>query len=256
MMRSLRTTGRGCVIGNSLALLASLSIGLCLTAGAGQHRSAVRDRVEQPEKVMEVTGVKPGMIIGEVGAGRGYFTFWLSRGVEKTGKVYANDIDDSALAAIRRTCDDENIGNIETVLGTVDDPLFPRASLDMVFMVNSFHDLERPVELLANLLPSLKPGASVVIMDRDPAKFADRSHHFMTRAEVEETVARSVFELVRVETFLRDHNLYILKKRGQTAPVASGRRLLLPPEKLARIRVDPGYGSDRGQGHFVRREVR
>ena len=178
-----------------------------------QYRSAARDRIEQPERVIEVTGVKPGMIIGEVGAGHGYFTFWLSRGVGETGKVYANDIDRSALSAIERICADEGIANIETVLGTVDDPRFPQASLDMVFMVNSFHDLGRPVELLANLLPSLKPGAAVVIMDMDPAKVSDRSGHFMTRSEVEETVGRSVFELVRVETFLRDHNLYILKAR-------------------------------------------
>jgi hypothetical protein len=81
----------------------------------------------------------------------------------------------------------------------------------MVFMVNAFHDLARPVELLANLLPALKPGATVVIMDRDPARTSDR--HFMTRAEVEETIGRSVFDLVKVEDFLRDHNLYILKAR-------------------------------------------
>ena len=188
---------------------------ICVIAvpGAIQFRSPARDRIEQPERVMEVTGVKPGMVIGEVGAGHGYFTFWLSRGVGETGKVYANDIDRSALSSIERTCADEKVANIETVLGTVEDPRFPPASLDMVFMVNAFHDLARPVELLANLLPSLKPGATIVIMDRDPEKVSDRSGHFMTRAEVEETVGRSVFELVRVETFLRDHNLYILKAR-------------------------------------------
>jgi len=188
---------------------------ICVIAVPGgiQYRSPARDRIEQPEKVMEVTGVKPGMVIGEVGAGHGYFTFWLSRGVGETGKVYANDIDRGALSAIERTCADEKVVNIEIVLGTVDDPRFPAASLDMVFIVNAFHDLGRPVELLANLLPSLKPGAAVVIMDRDPAKISDRSGHFMTRDEVEETVGRSVFELVRVETFLRDHNLYILKAR-------------------------------------------
>jgi ubiquinone/menaquinone biosynthesis C-methylase UbiE len=133
--------------------------------------------------------------------------------VGETGKVYANDIDRSALAYIERTCADEKITNVETVLGTVDDPRFAPKSLDMVFMVNSFHDLERPVELLAKLRPCLKPGATVVVMDRDPARVSGPSHHFMTRAEVEETVGRSVFELVKVETFLRDHNLYILKAR-------------------------------------------
>jgi ubiquinone/menaquinone biosynthesis C-methylase UbiE len=178
-------------------------------------QSDSRDKIEQPEKVMEATGVKPGMVIGEVGAGRGYFTFWLARGVGETGKIYANDIDRSALSYIERRSADEKVANIETVLGTVDEPRFLPASLDMVFMVNSFHDLERPVELLANLRPCLKPDATVVLMDRDPAKVSDRSRHFLTRAEVEETVGRSVFELVRVETFLRDHNLYILRARKQ-----------------------------------------
>jgi ubiquinone/menaquinone biosynthesis C-methylase UbiE len=176
-----------------------------------QSSNPARDKIEQPEKVMEVTGVKPGMVIGEVGAGHGYFTFWLAKGVGERGKVYANDIDSSALAAIERRRAAENVTNIETVLGTVEDPRFPAGSLDMVFMVNAFHDLERPVELLANLLPALKPGATVVIMDRDPARTSDR--HFMTRAKVEETIGRSVFELIKVEDFLRDHNLYILKSR-------------------------------------------
>ena len=192
-------------------LAVALLAGLLIPLGGTQYQNGTRDRVEQPDKVMEATGVKPGMTVGEVGAGAGYFTFWLSRGVGEQGKVYANDIDSYALSRIERRMADEKVTNIETVLGTVVDPRLPRASLDMVFIVNAFHDLERPVDLLANLLPALKPGATVVIMDRDPARFSDR--HFLTRAQVEEIVGRSVFELVRTETFLRDHNLYILKAR-------------------------------------------
>jgi ubiquinone/menaquinone biosynthesis C-methylase UbiE len=192
--------------------IASLLCFLTLASGA-QYSNPSRDAIEQPEKVMEAVGVKPGMVIGEIGAGHGYFTFWLAKGVGETGKVYANDIDKSALAAIERRRASESVTNIETVLGTVEDPRLPAGALDMVFVVNAFHDLERPVELLANLLPALKPDATVVIMDRDPAKVSDNERHFLTRAEVEEIVARSVFEMVRVETFLRDHNLYILTAR-------------------------------------------
>jgi len=195
------------------AVVSVFLFGLFQPAFSAQYQNKARDQIEQPAKVMEAVGVGPGMVIGEIGAGGGYFTFWLSRGVGETGKVYANDIDRTALSRIERRMADEKTKNIETVLGTVDDPGFPRASLDMAFLVNSFHDLERPVELLANLLPCLKPGASVVIMDRDPARFRDPHGHFLSRAEVERTIGRSVFELVRVETFLRDHNLYILRAR-------------------------------------------
>ncbi len=180
---------------------------------AAQYDNPSRDSLEQPGKVMEATGVKPGMVIGEIGAGQGYFTFWLAKGVGESGKIYANDIDGSALAAIERRRESEKVGNVETILGTVEDPRFPPESLDMVFMVNAFHDLEKPVELLANLLPALKPGATVVIMDRDSSKLQDPNHHFLTRAQVEEIVYRSVFETVRIETFLRYHNLYILRAR-------------------------------------------
>jgi ubiquinone/menaquinone biosynthesis C-methylase UbiE len=196
-----------------MAMKRALGMALLLIVGAAlagaQASNPRRDSIEEPERVMEATGVKPGMAIGEVGAGSGYFTFWLSRGVGPTGKVYANDIDRSALASLERRRDSEGVANIETVLGTVEDPRLPAGALDMVFMVNSFHDLERPVELLANLLPALKPDGTVVIMDRDPARAGDR--HFLPREEVEEIVGRSVFEMVRVETFLRYHNLYILK---------------------------------------------
>jgi ubiquinone/menaquinone biosynthesis C-methylase UbiE len=183
-----------------------------LSAGAAQYDNPSRDKIEQPDKVMETTGVKPGMVVGEVGAGLGYFTFWLAKGVGQSGKVYANDIDGSALAAIERRSESEKLRNVETVLGSVEEPRFPPDSLDMVFIVNAFHDLEKPVELLANLLPALKPGATVVIMDREQVRAADT--HFLTRERVEEIVGLSVFEIVRIETFLRYHNLYILKARN------------------------------------------
>lgn len=206
-MRNIRST--------ALALAVVLP-GLFVASHAAQYGNPSRDGIEQPAKVMEAVGLKPGMAVGEVGAGRGYFTFWLAKGVGESGRVYANDIDRASLAALERRRDAEKVGNIETVLGTVDDPGLPAGALDMVFIVNAFHDLEKPVELLANLLPALKPGGTVVIMDRDPARSGDR--HFLPREKVEELVGRSVFELVRTETWLRYHNLYILRARGRAGP--------------------------------------
>jgi ubiquinone/menaquinone biosynthesis C-methylase UbiE len=180
-------------------------------AGSSVLLADYRDKYHQPEKVMELVGVKPGMVIGEVGAGKGYFTFKLSGRVGQSGKIYANDIDRSVLRAVRERCERDGVANIETILGEVEDPLFPEDALDMVFIVNAFHDLVRPVALLNNLTASLKPGARIVILDRDPAKYRDSHGHFLTKEEVLERIEESDFELDRVETFLPQHNIYIIR---------------------------------------------
>jgi ubiquinone/menaquinone biosynthesis C-methylase UbiE len=180
-------------------------------------RADVRDTYHQPDKVMDAVGVKSGMTIGEVGAGQGYFTFHLSRRVGDSGKIYANDIARRVLASIRRKCKAEGISNIETIVGEVEDPLFPNVELDMVFIVNAFHDLAKPVELLNNIVPSLKAGAVVVIIDRDPTKVGGYNRHVLTQEEVLEHIKNSDFDLDRIETFLPQHNIYIIKvgKKGK-----------------------------------------
>lgn len=168
-----------------------------------------RDKQHQPEKVMDVVGVKPGMIIGEVGAGTGYFTFKLARRVGEFGHVYANDISRRSLRSLKDRCEREGIKNIDTIVGEVEDPLLPKG-LDMVFIVNAFHDLANPVALLNNLSHSLKSKASVVIIDRDPAKLDYSTGHFLTKEEVVRKIEESVFVLDRIETFLSQHNIYII----------------------------------------------
>lgn len=192
---------------NHKSVLILLWMGLSLVGLAADD---VRDEWHQPEKVMDLAGVKPGMIIGEVGAGHGYFTFKLSQRVGEWGKVYANDISKSSLRYLTDRCEREGITNIETVKGEVENPLLPK-DLDMVFIVNAFHDLARPVELLNNLSLCLKPGAQVVIVDRDPEKVDHSADHFLARERVLEKIEESVFELERLETFLPQHNIYILR---------------------------------------------
>jgi ubiquinone/menaquinone biosynthesis C-methylase UbiE len=137
---------------------------------AGADENARRDARLQPERVMDAVGIRPGMVVGEAGAGRGYFTFKLARRVGASGKVYANDIDAGSLAYLRERCQRDGIENVVTILGRMEDPLFPAGSMHMVFMVNTYHYLARPVVLLRNLIPALKPGAIVAVVEHDPEK--------------------------------------------------------------------------------------
>ena len=170
-----------------------------------------RDRWQQPEKVMDVIGVKPGMVIGEAGAGTGYFTFKLSKRVGEKGLVYANDIDEDDLEELKEEYEDEDIKNIKIIVGEVDDPLFPKGELDMVIMVLVFHHLDDHVGFFKNLIPSLKPGAPVVIVDRDPDKYGGEYDHFYTKEKTLKYMKETEFKLEKIETFLDRDNIFIYR---------------------------------------------
>ncbi len=174
-------------------------------------QNSYRDRMMQPEKIMDAIGVKSGMVIGEAGAGRGYFTFKLSKRVGETGKIYANDINSRSLKSIRENCKDEKIENITTILGEVTDPLFPKGKLDMVFMIAAFHDFEKPVKWLENVKACMKPEATLVIVEKDPDKSGYASDHHMTEEEILETLEKGGFQLVKIETFLEDDYIFICR---------------------------------------------
>lgn len=172
-----------------------------------------RDATQKPEAIMDTIGVKEGMVIGEAGAGEGYFTFWLSQRVGETGKVYANDIKASVLNKIKKRCEREGITNIETIQGKQNDPLFPKGKLDMVVMMLAFHEFENHGKWLENVKPSMKPNATLVIIERDPEKIGSGWDHFMKKDEILETVKKSNFELVRLETFLKNDNIFIFRMK-------------------------------------------
>ena len=178
---------------------------------------------QPPDKVMDAIGVKPGMVIGEIGAGRGRYTVYLARRVGETGKILANDISERSLAYLKDRCQRLGFGNVETILGEEEDPLFPDNSLDMAIMVWVYHMLDKPDGLLKNLRPSLKPGATLVILD-PPDKEIDEEFHVdrsdpnvkipKIRERVEKSAAAAGFELVKVETFLPEDIIFILRAKG------------------------------------------
>jgi ubiquinone/menaquinone biosynthesis C-methylase UbiE len=172
-----------------------------------------RDSWQQPDRIMDTLGIKAGMIIGEAGAGEGYFTFKLANRVGEQGKIFANDIDEKKLKKIEERCQEENIHNITIILGKTEDPLFPKAELDMAIMVYVFHHLEKPVAFLKNIKASLKPSAPLVIIERDPDKFNDRSGHFLPKKEVIQAIKEANYDLSNMETFLPRDNIFICHPR-------------------------------------------
>ena len=181
-----------------------------------------RDRQLQPDRVLNAVGLRAGMTVAEVGAGRGYFAVKLAHRVGPDGLVYANDIDSDALETLSERCDDEGLSNITVVHGDVDHPRLPLNSLDMVFLVYALHDFSQPVDVLKNLLPSLRTGATAVVLDQDPEVTGD--DHFLEAERVIEIFNEAGYRLSRRETFLeRDLLMVFASNTGDTTELLPAR---------------------------------
>jgi len=167
---------------------------------------------QPPEAIMDAIGLKAGMVIGEVGAGTGRIAVWLARRVGPQGKVFANDIDAEALDRLWARAKRLKFVNVETVLGKSDDPLLPRDALDIAFMINVYHHLEKPLAILVSLRPSLKPGGVLAIVERDPAK-SEYKAEATPREDMVRRLNDAGYEIVRIETFLTEDNIYIARPK-------------------------------------------
>ena len=193
------------------AVSGAITVCLIVATSCTTFGQADRETWQPPEKIMDAIGVEAKMRIGEAGAGTGYFTFPLAGRVGPEGIVYANDISTSSLEVIRDRADAEGLVNIKTVVGAVDDPLFPETDLDMIVMVYVLHMLEKPVEFLRNVRKYMGPGAELVIIERNGTR--DRAHYpsFMTKKQVLETMGETGYALDRTETFLPKDTIYIYR---------------------------------------------
>ncbi len=173
-----------------------------------------RDEWQQPEKILAAIGIKPGMTVADVGAGKGYFTFRLAECVGPEGKVYATDIDEKLLESIQDRVQEEEIQNIVTILGDKDDPGLPEDQIDIILMVHVFHiiiETQDPLLFLENIRPSLKPEGILVIVHWDGKKMGYPDVYAYSRESLLEVIEASDFNLIRVETFLPRDNIYIFR---------------------------------------------
>jgi len=193
---------------------------LCISPSHGQRSGIqvegwevrINDR-QPPQQVIKAIGLRPGMAIGEVGAGTGRVTVWLAEKVGPDGRVYANDIDEKALRHLKARCDQAGLANVTTILGTVEDPQFPAGVLDIAFMTNTYHHLEKPVELVKNLRSSLKPNGILAIVERDPDRSEFRNEA-TRREDFIKQMDQAGFAVFQVETFLKEDNIYLARPKS------------------------------------------
>ncbi len=133
--------------------------------GADWLERADREMTEQPEHVLDVLGVKEGMTVADVGAGSGYFTVRIGKRIGPRGRVLATDLQPEMLDLLRKNVAKASLTNVVPVLTTESDARLPRKELDLVLMVDVYHELPKPAATLAQVRASLRPEGRIALVE-------------------------------------------------------------------------------------------
>ncbi len=182
--------------------------------GADWLDRSERESEENPDAALDALHLKPGMVVGDVGAGTGYMSLKMAKRVGPSGKVYAEDVQPEMLRRLRHNASEAKVGNIQTVLGSEADPKLPAKTLDLILLVDVYHEFSQPQRMLRRMREALKDDGRLVLLEyrkEDPA-IPIRPEHKMSVEEVKLEVEAEGFHLSQViETLPRQHILILTK---------------------------------------------
>jgi SAM-dependent methyltransferase len=145
-----------------------------------------REQEERPDLLLPALKIKPGDSVADIGAGTGYYTRRLAKLVGEKGTVYAVDIQQEMLDLLTNKMAELNIRNVKPILGTITDPKLPKASVDLILLVDVYHEFDFPYEMTQGMTRALKPGGRIAFVEfrgEDP-KVPIKRVHKMTEAQV------------------------------------------------------------------------
>ena len=189
-------------------------------AGADWLDRPERESEENPNLALDALGIRPGMVVADIGAGTGYMSLRLAKRVGPSGKVYANDLQPDMLRLLRENAARARIANIETVLGEEADPKLPQGQMDLVLLVDVYHEFAEPQKMLRKIRDTLKPDGRLVLLEyrKEDPSIPIRPEHKMSVAEVRTELEAEGFHLGPViETLPRQHILILTKATARKA---------------------------------------
>jgi ubiquinone/menaquinone biosynthesis C-methylase UbiE len=182
--------------------------------GAAWLERREREDEENPDLALRLLRIKKGATVADIGAGSGYITIRMARIVGATGKVYASDIQSGMLTLLQQNVAKARVDNVVPVLGAIDDPKLPPASLDLAIMVDVYHEFSEPQKMLQRIRESLKPDGRLVLLEyraEDPNIPILREHK-MSKAQVKQELEHEGFKQSRVYDDLPWQHLFIFTK--------------------------------------------
>ena len=176
-----------------------------------------REAEEAPDTALDAIGIPRGATVADVGAGAGYFTWRVAERVGPAGKVYANDIQPEMLDLLRKNIAARHLTNVETVLGTEDDPKLPTGQIDLILLVDVYNEFSQPQKMLRKMRDSLKPDGRLVLLEyrKEDPTVPIRPEHKMSVEEVRAEVQPEGFRFEKNLGALPRQHILIFRKSVQ-----------------------------------------
>lgn len=182
-----------------------------------------REVEERPRLLLDALGLKAGQSVADVGAGSGYLTWRLAERVGPTGRVYATDIQPEMIAILRTNMAARRLTNVVPVLSTPEDPHLPTNSLDLIILVDVYHECEFPYEMARGMTAALKPGGRLVLVEyRGEDQWVPiKRLHKMTEAQVRREMALHDLEWVSTGRALPRQHILVFRRKAEDAQIPS-----------------------------------
>lgn len=154
--------------------------------GAAWLEREEREREERTDLLMTALALKPGMVVADIGAGTGYLSRRMATAVGPSGRVLAVDVQPEMVRMLQQLAQRSGLKQIEPRLGGEDDVKLPAGSVDLAIMVDVYHELAYPYEVLASVVAALKPGGQMVFVEyrAEDWKVPIKQLHKMSEAQV------------------------------------------------------------------------
>ncbi|MDG3006824.1 class I SAM-dependent methyltransferase [Paludisphaera mucosa] len=175
---------------------------------------------EQPEAMLDALEIAPGMTVADVGAGAGYHSLRLAKRVGEAGVVLATDVQRQMLTMLRDNAKAAGVRNIRPLLCTQRDTKLPAGEVDLILMVDVYHECSSPEALLDGMLAALKPGGRLVLVEfrgEDP-EVPIKPEHKMTLEQVRREVEPRGFTFKTSHEFLPWQHVIVFEKPAEPKP--------------------------------------
>jgi arsenite methyltransferase len=171
----------------------------------------------KPDEILRTLALQSGQNVVDIGVGGGYFSLRFAEAVKPEGKVYALDTNEQFLEFLLNEARERGLSNLEPILATEDNLRLPDGALDLVFMRNVYHHLEKRVEYLKRLASKLKPNGRIAIVeyDRSPSLTLRRLFgHYVPHERIIDEMEQAGYKLDIIFSFLPEQSFTIFSVRN------------------------------------------